>query len=246
MEDPSAPGHPNAVPPHCPVDPLVSCWWWCDVLVQFVPFLPVTLLTLLYSFWFLLCTADLRPIISAMNTVLSFMYGCQYFHVFCLYKLKLFPSMSNTCLNADGYLCPNFYLQWCLISSFSTPPPPGIPAFFPPKDVPLFKMKRKGRPSKLVQYIKDGVHNVLLPLSAFLKWEARESPRRNPAPSALQRPSGGRNTLERSWRGSVGKCERVRRVSGHSGFTCTCAQMEVCFGSVLVLMRHSAHCRRGN
>lgn len=56
------------------------------------------------------------------------------------------------------------------------------------------------------------LHHVLLPSSAVLKQEGRENPRRNPAPPAHQRPTGGKKEknsggLEEGGK-SVGMCER--------------------------------------
>lgn len=111
------------------------------------------------------------------------------------------------------------------------------------------------------------LHHVLLPSSAVLKQEGRENPRRNPAPPAHQRPTGGKKEknsggLEEGGK-SVGMCERECE-KWVSGFPCLrmhvrifksfCAVYEhACAGSWVsaargfdVLMRHDAHCRRSS
>lgn len=131
------------------------------------------------------------------------------------------------------------------------------------------KMGDTIKAGSIYQSRSDRLHYVLFPSSAALKQEGRESPRRNPALPAHQRPTGGGKSSGGVEEGgkTVGMCEREResakskRVSGfpwlrmhvHICKSSCSVYLHTCAGSWVlaaqgfdVLMRHGAHCRRGS
>lgn len=74
------------------------------------------------------------------------------------------------------------------------------------------KMGDTIKAGSIYQSRSDRLHYVLFPSSAALKQEGRESPRRNPALPAHQRPTGGGKSSGGVEEGgkTVGMCERER------------------------------------
>lgn len=138
--------------------------------------------------------------------------------------VQTFSSVSDCCVRICMYVCtyehkmlsPGIFLLIILPSSSSS----WHSLYFPLKLYLAIYSEEDGRDHQSWFHISKPIrsspllslHHVLLPSSAVLKQEGRENPRRNPAPPAHQRPTGGKKEknsggLEEGGK-SVGMCER--------------------------------------
>lgn len=124
--------------------------------------------------------------------------GTQTFFLSC--QIVLYACMwTYVCTYGHKMLPPGIFLLLMLSSSSSW-----SSLHFPLKlELAIYREKMGDtiKAGSIYQSRSDRLHYVLFPSSAALKQEGRESPRRNPALPAHQRPTGGGEKL---WRGGGG------------------------------------------